>query len=89
MHQDLLQLAKVWASKDFILMVPMMVWLGLEIGWIYGSFTANVVKPSLGQANIGWIMAAYGAFDAFFSFALGRISDKIGKIYANRIKIRT
>jgi MFS family permease len=44
-----------------------------------GDFTSSVVKESLGESKIGFVMAVFGACNALSSVAAGKLSDKIGR----------
>eukprot|EP00937_MAST-01D_sp_MAST-1D-sp2_P000638 g638.t1 len=67
-----------WADPRMASLIPMIMFAGLEMGWIWGSFPEHVIKPTLGEGDIGYAMAIFGAGDAIFSYALGTLSDAIG-----------
>eukprot|EP00301_Raphidiophrys_heterophryoidea_P018310 c3304_g1_i1.p1 GENE.c3304_g1_i1~~c3304_g1_i1.p1 ORF type:complete len:536 (+),score=107.26 c3304_g1_i1:146-1609(+) len=70
---------KLALNPKIALLIPMFLVTGLECGFAWGDLTNKVIKPALGEANIGFAMAVYGACDAFFSFLFGRVSDKLGR----------
>merc|ERR1712216_425531 len=69
----------IWGDRRMLCLIPLIMYSGLEMGFIWGGFTSNWVKPSVGTNNIGYVMAAFGASDVIFSALLGRISDIIGR----------
>lgn len=69
-----------WQDPKLAYLIPIIMFSGLEMGWIWGDFTANFVKPALGKGNVGYVMACFGSADALFSLAFGKLSDSIGGI---------
>jgi len=67
-----------WIEPKMFLIIPIIMFNGLEMGFIWGDFTQHYIKPTLGKASIGWIMAIFGGSDALMSFLLGKVSDAIG-----------
>mmetsp|Transcript_26125 Transcript_26125/g.56566 ORF Transcript_26125/g.56566 Transcript_26125/m.56566 type:complete len:338 (+) Transcript_26125:363-1376(+) len=70
---------RLWANPKLQLLIPILLYSGLEQGFIWGDFTANYVKPALTKANVGYVMAVYGMTDALASLAFGKISDMVGR----------
>mmetsp|Transcript_30735 Transcript_30735/g.45491 ORF Transcript_30735/g.45491 Transcript_30735/m.45491 type:complete len:486 (+) Transcript_30735:55-1512(+) len=62
------------------LLVPYMIYSGMEMVFIWSDFTANYVKPVLGGGDIGFLMAVFGASDAAFSLLVGKLSDVVGQL---------
>lgn len=77
--QLLMRTIALWRNPKMLLLIPLLFLSGLEQGWVFGDFTTSFVQPSLGKANIGYIMACFGAADAIGSFALGKLSDIAGR----------
>jgi hypothetical protein len=75
-------MVRAWANPRLYSLLPLIMYSGLEMGFIWGDFTANYVKPTLGKADIGYVMCVFGASDIFYSFALGRLSDdaRVGRM---------
>ena len=44
-------------ERRLLFLLPLVVYSGVQAGFIYGDFTANYVKPTLGTDNIGYVMA--------------------------------
>eukprot|EP01060_Flectonema_neradi_P012038 TRINITY_DN18965_c0_g1_i1.p1 TRINITY_DN18965_c0_g1~~TRINITY_DN18965_c0_g1_i1.p1 ORF type:complete len:538 (+),score=92.90 TRINITY_DN18965_c0_g1_i1:78-1691(+) len=66
-------------DKRMVLLIPIMMYNGFEQGFAWGDFTSNWVKPGVGLANIGYVMAAFGAADVIGSITFGKLSDRIGR----------
>lgn len=62
-----------------LLIVPLFYASGLQAGYAYSNLTGQVIKPALGEKNIGFVMIAYGAADAAGSMFVGRLSDVAGR----------
>jgi len=77
--KEVLGMVSMWTDARLLLLIPMIMYNGLECGWIWGDFTANFVKVSLGEHNVGYVMTIFGISDAFFSFGFGRLSDSVGR----------
>lgn len=69
----------IWGDRRMLCLIPLIMYSGLEMGFIWGDFTSNWVKPSVGTNNIGYVMAAFGASDVLSSVLLGKVSDSIGR----------
>eukprot|EP01061_Rhynchopus_euleeides_P026345 TRINITY_DN4309_c0_g2_i1.p1 TRINITY_DN4309_c0_g2~~TRINITY_DN4309_c0_g2_i1.p1 ORF type:complete len:516 (+),score=163.79 TRINITY_DN4309_c0_g2_i1:71-1618(+) len=69
----------IWRDPRMSLLIPVILYTGMEQGFMWGSFTANWVKPSLGTEKIGYVMAAFGACDVVGSVIFGRLSDVVGR----------
>lgn len=75
----LLGTVRLWRNPKMVLLIPLLFLSGLEQGWVFGDFTKAFIAPSLGKENIGYVMACFGAVDALSSFALGKLSDVVGR----------
>lgn len=60
------------------LMVPYLLFTGLEQAFVFGDFTKQFVRELHGVQNVGFVMSVFGSVDSVFSFALGRLADRIG-----------
>eukprot|EP01065_Artemidia_motanka_P025640 TRINITY_DN30615_c0_g1_i1.p1 TRINITY_DN30615_c0_g1~~TRINITY_DN30615_c0_g1_i1.p1 ORF type:complete len:589 (+),score=183.52 TRINITY_DN30615_c0_g1_i1:79-1845(+) len=69
----------IWGDRRMLCLIPLIMYSGLEQGFIWGDFTSNWVKPSAGTNNIGYVMAAFGASDVLGSIVLGKLSDRTGR----------
>jgi len=58
-----------------ICLSPIFLFAGIEQAFIFGSFTADVISPTLGVESIGFVMATFGATSVIASFLLGRLGD--------------
>lgn len=67
-------------DKKMLLLLPLLVYSGLQQAFIWGDFTEYIVTPVLGVSLIGGVMAAFGAADAMFSLLAGRLSSGISSI---------
>eukprot|EP00936_MAST-01D_sp_MAST-1D-sp1_P002472 g2472.t1 len=72
------QMVRAWRDPQMFTLIPLIMYSGLEQGWIWGDFPAHFIKPSLGNCSVGYIMAVFGGSDALFSYFFGYISDFIG-----------
>eukprot|EP01059_Diplonema_ambulator_P015123 TRINITY_DN2621_c1_g4_i2.p1 TRINITY_DN2621_c1_g4~~TRINITY_DN2621_c1_g4_i2.p1 ORF type:complete len:205 (+),score=83.28 TRINITY_DN2621_c1_g4_i2:106-720(+) len=72
-------MVSLWKDPRMLYLIPLIMYNGMEQGFIWGDFTSNWVKPSVGLENIGYVMAAFGATDALGSFILGKVSDITGR----------
>jgi MFS family permease len=69
----------LWTDWRMCLITPLMIYTGLEQGFIWGDFTTNFVKPSVGEGDVGYVMALFGIVDVIFSGLLGFLSDRFGR----------
>ena len=60
------------------LMVPYLLFTGLEQAFVFGDFTKQFVRELHGVQNVGFVMSVFGVVDSVFSFVLGRLADRIG-----------
>ena len=58
------------------LMVMLIIYSGFSQSWMYGAFPPLV----LGNEHRFFILAFMGGMDAFFSYTLGKLSDRIGRL---------
>lgn len=67
-------------DKRLLLLLPLLVYSGLQQAFIWGDFTGNIVTPALGISLVGGVMAAFGAADAGCSLIAGRLSTGLSSI---------
>ncbi|KAK6943687.1 Ion channel regulatory protein, UNC-93 [Dillenia turbinata] len=63
-----------------LLIIPLIVYSGLQQAFVWAEFTKYVVTPALGVSGVGGSMAVYGAFDALCSLAAGRLTSGLSSI---------
>ncbi|ETV80302.1 hypothetical protein, variant 2 [Aphanomyces astaci] len=68
----------VACDRRMVLLGPVMIFHGLQQGFVTGEFTAHVIRESLGSASIGIVMAVYGVVNVMSAFAFGKIADRFG-----------
>jgi hypothetical protein len=54
-------------DRRMILIIPLIVYSGLQAAFVWAVFTKNIVTPVLGVSGVGGAMAIYGAADAVVS----------------------
>lgn len=59
-------------DRKLLALLPLFFFSGAQAAFVWGSFTASVIKPLFGQAGVPLAMALYGFVDACCSWALGR-----------------
>lgn len=67
-------------DKKMLLLLPLLVYSGLQQAFIWGDFTEYIVTPVFGVSLIGGVMAAFGAADAGCSLLAGRLSAGISSV---------
>lgn len=65
-------------EPKFALMIAVIFYSGIEQAFIFSIFTGKIITPSVGQENIGFIMATFGAIDTVASLIMGKIADNWG-----------
>ena len=63
-----------------LLLVPLMVYSGFEMAFMWFDFFGNPVATHLGSKNVGYIAAILAAIDAILSFILSNFAAKIAEI---------
>lgn len=61
-------------DKRMLLLIPLLVYSGLEQAFVWAEFTKYVVSPAIGVSGVGGAMAVFGAADAIFSLLAGRLT---------------
>jgi len=64
-----------------LLLIPSFISGGVIQSFIFGIFTAEIIKPSLGTRDIGFVMTTYGVGSVFAFYFCGKIADKFGGVY--------
>ncbi|XP_014782124.1 protein unc-93 homolog A [Octopus bimaculoides] len=59
------------------LLMPLVLFLGLQQGFLFGDFTKSYVKCTLGMYSIGLILITFGVVNAISSVAIGYIAKHI------------
>ncbi len=54
-----------------MLLIPLTIWSGVEQGFFGSEFTAAYITCAFGVENVGYVLVAYSAVDAIFSFIWG------------------
>eukprot|EP01102_Stenamoeba_stenopodia_P002527 TRINITY_DN1236_c0_g1_i1.p1 TRINITY_DN1236_c0_g1~~TRINITY_DN1236_c0_g1_i1.p1 ORF type:complete len:472 (+),score=74.47 TRINITY_DN1236_c0_g1_i1:70-1485(+) len=78
--EQLLSTVKLMRKPKMFMLLPIFYYCGLEQAFAWGDFTSNVIAPSVGKQNIGFVMATFGAADVLGSLISGRVSDRIGRL---------
>jgi len=68
----------LWKEPRMFLMMPYLLFTGLEQAFVFGDFTKQFVRELHGVQNVGFVMSVFGAVDSICSFILGRVADRIG-----------
>ncbi|XP_070571754.1 protein unc-93 homolog A-like [Ptychodera flava] len=76
----LLSTLRLLKNYRMILMLPLMVYSGVEQAYIAGDYTQSFVSCSLGVQMVGYVMIAFGITDALASLLFGRIQEYVGRI---------
>ncbi|KAM1525130.1 hypothetical protein ACFX15_009253 [Malus domestica] len=63
-----------------LLIIPLMVYSGLQQAFVWAEYTEYIVTPTLGVSGVGGAMAVYGAFDAICSLTAGRLTSGLKSI---------
>jgi len=68
----------LWKEPRMFLMMPYLLFTGLEQAFVFGDFTKQFVRELHGVQNVGFVMSCFGAVDSLCSFLIGRLADRIG-----------
>lgn len=72
-------------DKKMLLIIPSFASCGCVQSFLFGIFTAEIVKPSLGTGQIGFAMSAYGITTLFCFLIFGKFGDRFGHFYVSLI----
>ncbi|UJR11248.1 hypothetical protein I4U23_015430 [Adineta vaga] len=64
---------------DQILLIPMSIWCGLELTYIFTIFTKAFISCTFSAKYVGLIMIAFGLCDSIGSFVFGQLVKLIGR----------
>ena len=66
------QIRFVWPLRDakITLLIPLFLYNGLSLGFLFGDFTNDVIHPALGLNNTGFVMATFFFVNAVFSYVV-------------------
>ncbi|KAH9327296.1 hypothetical protein KI387_007474, partial [Taxus chinensis] len=67
-------------DKRMLLLIPLLVYSGLQQAFVWAEFTKYVVKPAISVAGVGGAMAIFGAADAIVSLVAGRLTTGLQSI---------
>ncbi|KXG23724.1 UNC93-like protein 3 isoform X1 [Sorghum bicolor] len=62
-------------DQRILLIIPLIVYIGLQHAFVWAVFTKNIVKPVLGISGVGGAMAIYGAADAICALVTGCLTS--------------
>jgi predicted MFS family arabinose efflux permease len=77
--ESMAKMVGMWQDPKMISIIPLIMYTGLEVSFIWSDFTTNYIANSLGIENIGYCMAIFGAADVVASIGLGKLSDVVGR----------
>ncbi|CAN4116124.1 unnamed protein product [Withania somnifera] len=63
-----------------LLIIPLIVYSGLQQAFVWAEFTKYIVKPTMGESGVGGAMAIYGVFDAICSLVTGHFTFGLSSI---------
>jgi MFS family permease len=70
----------LFGDLRMLLLVPLMVYSGFEMAFMWFDFFGNPVATHLGSKNVGYIAAILAAIDAVLSFILSNFAAKVAEI---------
>jgi hypothetical protein len=70
----------LFSDLRMLLLVPLIVYSGFEMAFMWFDFYGNPVKTHLGGNNVGYIAAILAAIDAVLSFVLSNFAAKLAEI---------
>jgi len=65
-------------DTKLLLLIPIIFYSGMEQGFVFGSFTSDIVQTTIGKGKIGFVMTVFGAVNVAGSFFLGKVADRFG-----------
>eukprot|EP01029_Cantina_marsupialis_P005652 TRINITY_DN16172_c0_g1_i1.p1 TRINITY_DN16172_c0_g1~~TRINITY_DN16172_c0_g1_i1.p1 ORF type:complete len:536 (-),score=129.74 TRINITY_DN16172_c0_g1_i1:221-1828(-) len=67
-------------DKRMLLIVPMIFFNGMSLSFMFGDYTGDLVKPTLGKSYVGFVLAVFYGINAICSYANGRIAGtRVGR----------
>ncbi|XP_050408372.1 protein unc-93 homolog A [Patella vulgata] len=73
----LISTLNMFRDPKCLLLIPLVLFVGLEQGFIFGDFTKSYVNCTLGIDNIGPLLVCFGAVSAVSSIVIGCIANHI------------
>ncbi|XP_072028534.1 protein unc-93 homolog A-like [Amphiura filiformis] len=67
-------------SPKMFLLIPLIIYNGVELGFAYGDFTKAYISCTQGVQTIGFVMTAYGVGGGISALFLGLISKYTGRL---------
>ncbi|CAF1376089.1 unnamed protein product [Adineta ricciae] len=64
---------------DQILLIPMSIWCGLELTYVFTIFTKAFVSCTFSAKYVGLVMIAFGICDSVGSFVFGQLVKVVGR----------
>ncbi|CAF4764066.1 unnamed protein product [Rotaria sp. Silwood1] len=62
-----------------LLLIPMTIWAGLELTFLFAQFTQAFVSCAINAKYVGLIMIAFGVCDSIGSFVFGQLVKVVGR----------
>ncbi|XP_071534487.1 UNC93-like protein isoform X2 [Panulirus ornatus] len=63
-----------------MLLIPLTMWSGFEMQFLFSDYTAAYVTCSLEMHMVGYVIICFGVCDAFFSVALTQLVKMVGRV---------
>eukprot|EP01060_Flectonema_neradi_P015756 TRINITY_DN223_c2_g1_i1.p1 TRINITY_DN223_c2_g1~~TRINITY_DN223_c2_g1_i1.p1 ORF type:complete len:494 (+),score=49.68 TRINITY_DN223_c2_g1_i1:44-1525(+) len=79
LSESIMITVKMWSDPKFNLLMPLILYVGLEQAFIWGIFN-QFVRQMLGISEIGFLMSGFGATNVVGSILFGRLSDAVGRL---------
>lgn len=76
--RDLSAVLRLLLARKMQALIPLVLSTGFMGSFVTADFTSQVVKPALGEANLGFIMAMVGGASVLANAVCGRLSDSSG-----------
>ena len=67
-------------NPRMLLLVPFLIFSGIENAFICGDFSSKYITPTFGVNKVGFIFAVYAFFCTMASVTLGRVVDKVSTL---------
>jgi MFS family permease len=77
LRETIKQTLLILIDKKMLLFFSTIAYSGYTQSFFYG-----IIPPIVGEKNVGWTMAAYGAFEIVGSLVFGKIVDTFGRRYS-------
>lgn len=78
---DLLATLKLLVTNwTMVALIPLCLYNGLEMGFVWGDYTTYYADKGLGSSNMPFVMAVFGGADVLASVGFGKLSDIVGRL---------